>query len=89
MTSLMQAIMAQLPRVTDEGDNSYKTAYGLKTDYDAHPLVAQADLKTLSQNLGVLYRQGLIEKFPYGRDRSHRRGSGTSYAVRVPDPPTS
>ena len=60
MSKLQQAILAQLPRVNEEGEGSYQSAQGLKLALDAHPLVKQATVRCLKDNLRKLERAGAI-----------------------------
>ena len=55
---LQMAILAQLPRVDEEGQGDYQTAQGLKLAIDAHPLVKQASLRSLRAHLGILVKTG-------------------------------
>lgn len=60
MTQLQQAILAQLPRVNEEGEGNYQTAQGLNLALDAHPLVKQASVRCLKDNLRKLEKSGDI-----------------------------
>jgi len=55
---LQQAILAQLPRVDGEGQGEYVNAQRLNLDPEAHPLVAQASLRSLKDNLCTLAKAG-------------------------------
>ena len=58
MNKLQQAILAQLPRVDEEGQGNYQTALGLNLALDAHPLVKQASLRSLKDNLRTIAKAG-------------------------------
>jgi hypothetical protein len=58
MSKLQQAILAQLPRVDEEGQGNYQTAQGLKYELDAHPLVWQSSVRNLEDNLRTLAKAG-------------------------------
>ena len=58
MNKLQQAILAQLPRVDEEGQGHYQSAQGLNLAHDAHPLVKQAPLRSLKDNLRILAQAG-------------------------------
>ena len=62
--TLQMAILAQLPRVNEEGEGEYLTAYGLQVAPDAHPLVKEASLRSLRANLGMLHRTGAVVRNP-------------------------
>ena len=70
MTKLQQAILAQLPRVDEEGYGPYATARGLHDAPDAHPLVKQATLRSLRASLGHLMRRGLVRAYPWHQTKS-------------------
>ena len=55
---LQMTILASLPQVDEEGQGDYQTAQGLKLAQDAHPLVAQASLRSLRAHLGILVKTG-------------------------------
>ena len=86
--TLQMAILAQLPRVNEEGEGEYLTAAGLQMDPDAHPLVKQASLASLRANLGVLTRTKAIIPMPGDKPRTrYRRGhkiadGAKAYAVQ-------